>query len=182
MTPINSENNAGRFIGWLIIPVLLLFPQQGLQALQPGDPAADLVLPRLDNGATVQLSAYRGKIVFVDFWASWCVPCRRSLPLYEAMYAGMPVDRFQILAVSLDEDRRDAERFLQRHPVSYPVLYDPAGVSALAWTVRAMPSSYLVDADGRLVHVYIGFEPAHIGRITHDVKTLLDDMSVTGAD
>ena len=145
-------------------------------ASQPGESAAALELPLLSDGQLVSLSDFKGKIVYVDFWASWCGPCRRSLPLYEALYQRLDSDRFQILAVNLDEDKRDAERFLNRHPVSYPVLLDPDGNSAKAWSVLAMPSSYLIDSEGRLAYIYIGFEVSHMEKIEHDINTLLDAM------
>lgn len=167
---------------WRVIGCIVLWAGLSLQALaiQPGDPAPALVLPDLDGGQEVSLSELKGKIIYVDFWASWCQPCRRSLPLYEQMANRLGSDRFQILAVNLDEDRKDAENFLKRHPVSYPVLLDPAGVSAGEWAVLAMPSSYLVDSKGRLAYIYIGFEPSHIGKIEHDIKTLLEYLPDTG--
>jgi thiol-disulfide isomerase/thioredoxin len=156
--------------------ILLLLAGLSLQALaaQPGELAPALVLPQINGDKDVRLSDFEGKVVYVDFWASWCGPCRQSLPLYEALNKRLPADQFQILAVNLDEQRKDAENFLKRHPVSYPVLLDPAGNSARAWTVLAMPSSYLVDSDGRLANIYIGFEASHIGNIEHDIKTLLE--------
>jgi thiol-disulfide isomerase/thioredoxin len=148
------------------------------QAMQPGEPAPALMLPQLGNDKEIQLADFEGSIVYVDFWASWCGPCRQSLPLYEALYQSLPAGHFQILAVNLDEATSDAERFLERHPVSYPVLLDPSGNSARAWSVRVMPSSYLVGADGRLAKIYTGFEASHIGNIENDIKTLLDHLSV----
>jgi thiol-disulfide isomerase/thioredoxin len=144
-------------------------------AAQRGEQAPVLELPRLDNGETVRLSDLKGQVVYVDFWASWCGPCRQSLPLYEAMQNRLPADRFQILAVNLDENNRDAEKFLERHPVSYQVLLDPDAVSARAWSVPAMPSSFLVDSNGRLANTYFGFEPSHIGAIENDIKNLLEN-------
>ena len=169
---------------WRVIGTLILWAGFSLKvyAIQPGDPAPGLVLPALDGDQEVRLSELTGKIIYVDFWASWCEPCRRSLPLYEQLRNSLGNERFQILAVNLDEDRKDAESFLKTHPVSYPVLLDPAGESARDWTVLAMPSSYLVDSDGRLAYIYIGFEPSHIGKIEHDIKTLLERLPAIPTD
>ena len=146
-------------------------------AIKPGEPAPILRLPMMGHDKRVELDKLKGKIVYVDFWASWCGPCRQSLPLYEALYQRLSIQDFEILAVNLDEDLKDAQRFLKRHPVSYPVLLDPSGDSAKKWSVLAMPSSYLVDSDGNLAYIYTGFEASHIGHIEDDIKTLLDDIS-----
>jgi len=169
---------------WLLILMPLLWINLSLQAfeVEPGEPAPVLVLPLLGDSKNVRLSDFRGKIVYVDFWASWCGPCRQSLPLYEALYKRFPADQFQILAVNLDENTMDAEYFLDRHPVSYPILVDPAGNSARAWSVLAMPSSYLVAPDGRLFRIYTGFKTSHIGIIEDDIKTLLDRFPLTRSD
>jgi thiol-disulfide isomerase/thioredoxin len=172
------------YIPQLFISLLLLWAGSSLQvmAAQPGESAPSLVLPLLGEDRQVSLSEYKGKIVYIDFWASWCGPCRQSLPLYEVLHKNLPADRFQILAVNLDENPGDAERFLTHHPVSYPVLLDPTGNSARAWSVPVMPSSFLVDADGNLTRIYVGFEASHIGNIEHDIKTLLDRMPVSRVD
>lgn len=168
----------GTNIGVRSLHLLVLWAGLSLPALaiQPGELAPELNLPQLGNSEGIRLSDFSGKIVYVDFWASWCGPCRQSLPLYEALYHRLPADHFQILAVNLDEQTKDAENFLKRHPVSYPVLLDPAGNSARAWSVSAMPSSYLVDSNGKLAYIYIGFEASHIGKIEHDIKTLLGNI------
>ena len=130
-------------------------------------------LPLL-GGGTGSLSDFKGKVVYVDFWASWCGPCRKSLPLYESLYRETGPERFQVLAINLDEDEADAVRFLEKHPVSYPVFLDPSGGTATAWEVKVMPSSFLLDASGTIVREYAGFEPSHMEEIRHDINALLD--------
>jgi len=136
-----------------------------------------LALPRLQDGQITRLSQLRGQVVYVDFWASWCGPCRQSMPLYDAMFKRLPAGRFKILAINLDEDRKDAELFIKRFPVSYEILLDPDASSATTWSVPVMPSSFLVDSSGRVAYIYIGFKPSHIGTIEHDIQTLLDNVT-----
>ena len=131
-------------------------------------------LPTLAGEGPVSLAQYRGKIVYVDFWASWCGPCRKSLPLYEAMYRELDPDHFAILAISLDEDPKDASDFLEDHPVSYTVLTDPNGVTAESWGLKAMPTSFLLNGSGERVKAYPGFETSHMEVIRNDIETLLD--------
>ena len=143
-----------------------------LKASEAGAVKPGFTLPVLDGG-TSSLSDFTGKVVYVDFWASWCGPCLKSLPLYESLYQETGTDHFQILAINLDEDEADARRFLDKHPISYPVLLDPAGRTAADWQVKVMPSSFLLDASGNIVHEYAGFESEHIEEIRSDIQALL---------
>lgn len=142
-------------------------------ALEAGEPAPIFSLPRLGGNSPLALSDLRGKLVYVDFWASWCGPCRKSLPLYEEMQASFPANRFRIIAINLDEDREDVLHFLASHPVSYPILLDPEGATASQWQIRVMPSSYLLDTDGTIVKAWAGFELSHIQEIENEIRLLL---------
>ena len=153
--------------------LLLLLTLCSTPALVAGADTPSFALPELETGRTVSLDAMRGRVVYLDFWASWCGPCRESLPLYEHMRQEMPADDFSIVAINLDENREDAERFLERHPVGYTVLLDPAGRSAEEWRIKAMPSSFLLDAEGRIVRSWAGFEKGHLQEIRDEIISLL---------
>ena len=158
-----------------LLPLLLiLFSFAGpVWALKTGDPAPVFSLPRLGESTPLALADLKGTIVYVDFWASWCGPCRKSLPLYEDMQAGFPADQFRIIAINLDEDREDALHFLESHPVSYPILLDPEGATASQWRIQVMPSSFLLDTDGTIVKAWAGFEHSHIEEIENEIRALL---------
>jgi len=114
---------------------------------------------------TVSLDSLRGRVVYVDFWASWCDPCRRSFPWLNTLrerYAGRGLT---IVAINLDKDRRAADAFLEKFPASFLVAYDPAGKTAEAYRVSAMPSSFLIGPTGTLLASHAGFDPRKTGEI-----------------
>ena len=152
--------------------MLLLFPVHGF-ALGPGDTAPEFVLPAMNSEQVISLEEFRGRVVFLDFWASWCGPCRKSLPLYEEMKTEFPQERFEIVAVNLDENQNDAVRFLEKHPVSYTILMDPAGTTAGQWQIQAMPSSFLVDINGNIIKAWAGFNPSHLEEIQNAIRASL---------
>ncbi len=127
-----------------------------VQATSPGAPAPALVLPD-GAGQTVALESLRGQVVYVDFWASWCGPCKRSFPWMNEMARKYGAKGFAVVAVNLDRKREDADRFLKSTSADFTVVYDPAGTTPAAWQVKGMPSSYLVDATGKVVLVESGF-------------------------
>jgi len=155
----------------LTVALLLLGAPTAVWSTKSDAPGFEL--PGLQSGALVSLAEYRGKVVYLDFWASWCGPCRKSLPLYESMYREIGSEQFEILAINLDEEPQDAVEFIKQHPVSYPVLFDPSGATAEAWGLKAMPTSFLLDRSGQVVKAYPGFEPSHMREIHRDIQILL---------
>lgn len=142
-------------------------------AVEPGAPAPGFRLPTFDSGAQVSLADFRGKVVFVDFWASWCSPCRQSLPLYDKLRSDYATADFAILAVSLDEDVADAKAFLAEHPIKYTTLQNPQGDVAKAFDLKGMPSSYLIDRDGIVRARHIGFETKDIDVLKKEIDGLV---------
>jgi cytochrome c biogenesis protein CcmG/thiol:disulfide interchange protein DsbE len=104
------------------------------------------------------VEAYAGKVVVLDFWASWCVPCRRSFPWLNAMHEKYSDDGLVIIGVNLDMERADAERFLQEYPASFTILYDDKQELARQFEVVAMPSSYVIGRDGQVIARHMGFK------------------------
>lgn len=138
------------------IAAFLLALPLSLQAATLGAPAPALSLPDA-AGRTIALESLRGKVVYVDFWASWCGPCKRSFPWMNEMARKYGAQGFAIVAVNLDRKREDAERFLNATPADFTVVFDPKGDTPRAWQVKGMPSSYLVDPGGTVTMVESGF-------------------------
>jgi thiol-disulfide isomerase/thioredoxin len=109
------------------------------------------------DGAPVRLADYKGKVVLVDFWASWCPPCKTSFPAIDALYRAYQEKGLEVLAVNVDERRQDADRFLDAHPHKMTVLFDAKGVSPLAFGVKGMPSSFLIDRAGNIRFTHMGY-------------------------
>lgn len=106
---------------------------------------------------TLDLTPYRGKVVVVDFWASWCKPCRESIPWLNQMHARHGTRGLVIIGVNVDAERVDAERFLRDIPVEFEVIYDPNGVLATQFGLQGMPGTFVYDRNGKLVRTYYGF-------------------------
>ena len=141
-------------------------------AADVGAAAPGLSLPTA-SGETVALDKLRGKVVYVDFWASWCGPCRKSFPWMADMQKKYGTSGFTVVAVNVDKKRPDADKFLLATPAEFTVVYDPTGATPTAWTVKAMPSSFLVDAKGNVAFVESGFRDENVGELEGRIKSLL---------
>ena len=141
-------------------------------AVDPGATAPDFRLPQLGKDAALGLADMRGKVVLVDFWASWCGPCRESLPQYQKLYTELSRSDFEIVAVNLDEELADAKKFLAAHPVTYPIVLDPAGEVPKAYGLIGMPTSYLVDRNGVVRLRNQSFKPQDIDTLRVEIGKL----------
>jgi thiol-disulfide isomerase/thioredoxin len=115
------------------------------------------LLPLPSRSATLDLASYRGKVVLLDFWASWCEPCRHSFPWLSAMQEKYGPDGLVVIGVNVDRERAEADRFLASTPARFSLVYDPEGGLAAQYNLMGMPSSFLFDAEGRLVATHVGF-------------------------
>ena len=107
---------------------------------------------------TLDLDDYAGKVVVVDFWASWCVPCRRSFPWLNSMHAKYADDGLVVIGVNVDTERAEADRFLAEYPADFRIHFDNDAALAKAFGVEAMPSSYVIGRDGAIVAQHLGFK------------------------
>jgi len=137
-----------------------------------GDPAPTFALPT-STGEPVALDKLKGRVVYVDFWASWCGPCRRSFPWMNELQHKYGERGLTIVGVNVDKRRPDAQRFLQQTPAEFTIVYDETGKTPEAYGVKGMPSSYLIDATGKVVAVESGFRDEQKAPIEERIRTLL---------
>ena len=143
-----------------------------LRALELGDEAPAFSAPGL-TGGTVSLASYRGKVVYLDFWASWCGPCAKSLPALDQLRREFAPGDFQIVAVNLDRNPAVAARFLKQRPVGYPSAIDPKGSLPGAFGVEAMPTSFLIDREGVVQYVHRGFRDTDVDPLRKQIQKLV---------
>ena len=120
-----------------------------------------------------ELAKYKGQVVYLDFWASWCVPCRKSFPWMNEIHKKYEQQGLKVLTINLDADRANADEFLAKYPAQFSVLYDSAGLSARKFKVKGMPSSYLVNKEGKVVSVHVGFFKDKIAEYEQEIEALL---------
>lgn len=149
-----------------LLLLLLSFPLIS-QAKQP-KPAPDFAI-----NDTLKLSDLKGKVVYIDFWASWCVPCRKSFPWLNKMTAHYQSKDFKLISVNLDENRQDADKFLKQYPAKFSVTYDPAAKIAESYNVIGMPSSYLIDKNGNIAATHVGFFKSKTDKYQQQIDALL---------
>ncbi|WP_157995578.1 TlpA disulfide reductase family protein [Peristeroidobacter soli] len=121
----------------------------------------------------LDLARFRGKVVVIDFWASWCAPCRQSFPWLNEMQARYRDRGLVVIGVNVDRERAEADRFLQQTPADFQIVYDPDGVLASRYQVPGMPSSYVIGRDGQQVEVHIGFRKDMRERREAELERLL---------
>ena len=122
-----------------------------------GETAPDFVAPLLLKEGSLSLSDFRGKIIYLDFWASWCGPCRKSLPAMQELHTELSESGFTVVAVNVDEIIQEAKSFAVPLALSYPLVYDGNGNIAESFNIKAMPMSYVIDKQGKIVYAHEGY-------------------------
>ena len=153
----------------LFINVFLVSASQasGIEGVAP-----DFTL-KSNQGKNIRLEDLRGQVVMLNFWASWCGPCRQEMPLMDEIYKKYEKLGFTILAVNVDEDSADADRFLDAVPVSFPVLYDNESRISELYEVDAMPTTIMIDRDGNRRFMHRGYKSGYEDDYRKQAKKLI---------
>lgn len=133
-----------------------------------------LFMVQTADGESFSLEKYKGKVVYLDFWASWCGPCRQSFPWMNDIHDKYSRQGLEVLAVNLDGNKADAIKFLLESPAKFNIAYDSKALSPRLLGVKGMPTSFLIDKNGRLVSVHVGFNPAQKNDLESEIKRVLE--------
>ena len=133
------------------------------------------------GGERLGLHEFRGKVVLLDFWASWCEPCHDALAAYAELHEQYNSRGFEVVAVSVDEWTRDARKFAEQSPRPFPVAYDANRRLASRFGITLLPSSFLIDQGGRVRHGYEGFDPDLLRALEGHIKALLSEPRAPGS-
>ncbi len=140
-----------------IVAIITLSLAATVGAVEMGQPAPEFDLPGASG--PVKLAALRDKVVYVDFWASWCGPCKQSFPWMNDMQAKYGAQGLTIVGINVDKKRADAESFLKGTPAKFTVAFDEKGTTPTSYQIKGMPSSYLIDRNGKIIATHAGFRP-----------------------
>lgn len=164
-------------VGRAVVGVFLLLMAIVTRGEKP-TPAPDFTLSLLNGTKQVSLHDYRGRYVLVDFWASWCSPCRESLPEYNAIRAEIQKafgeKAFEILAINVDITAEEGRAFIESIHPAYPVLRENAGATQRAYQLMGMPTAFLVDPEGNIAFYYDGYSARHGALLRQHLYRLLD--------
>jgi len=142
-------------------------------ATNVGQAAPQFILPTLKQDQPTAFNQYAGKVIYIDFWASWCSPCRTSFPLLNKLHEKLKTQGFEVVAINLDEDKASAEKFLQKVPVDFTVLRDANGEWADQFVVESMPTSFIIDKQGVVQKIHHGFASGDINELEEKITQLL---------
>jgi cytochrome c biogenesis protein CcmG, thiol:disulfide interchange protein DsbE len=158
----------GRPLAGLLLASVMALP---CLAIEAGQAAPDFELP--GRQGTVHLSDYKGKTVYLDFWASWCGPCKQSFPWMNEMQSRYAAQGFKVVGVNVDQKTADAKTFLEGTPAQFDVAFDQAGKTPRSYAIKGMPTSVLIGPDGKVLMVHSGFKDEQRAEIEQQIRQAL---------
>ncbi|MCF6250516.1 MAG: TlpA family protein disulfide reductase [Methylococcaceae bacterium] len=157
---------------FLLLFYLLVIHSTAVKAMEINSKVVSCSAVIETEQTNMDLQKFRGKVVYLDFWATWCPPCKKSMPFLNALRNELHDQGFEVIAVNVDEDSDDARQFLQQYPVDYLVAMDPTGQCPQQYDVKAMPSAYFIDRKGIIRHIHLGFRE----RDKQQIRSLILDL------
>ena len=157
-----------------LLSIVCVASTQFALAVSVGDEAPSFRARSLDGSETISNTDLAGKVIFVDFWASWCTPCLKSLPEFENLQTSFSGrDDVVVLAINLDENPQDAKKFIDKLNVTYKILADNKGIIPESFGVSTMPSSFIIDKSGVIRYVHKGYKAGDVSKIKSEIEALL---------
>jgi peroxiredoxin len=156
-------------IAGMVAAVILALPAV---AAAPSGPAPQFTLPS-KAGSDVSLGQYKGQIVMINFWASWCVPCRQEMPMLEDIYKKYNKLGFTLIGVNVEPDSKAADDWLKQTPVSFPVLYDKESKVSKMYNVSGMPTTVIIDRKGNLRWRHVSYKPGDEGEYLNTIRAMV---------
>ena len=127
------------------------------------------------NGKPLALGELKGQVVLINFWASWCGPCRQEMPILDQLYRSYQAAGFTLLGVNVEPSAGDAQKFLKGTPVSFPILFDPDSKVSKLYDVSGMPSTVIVDRKGNVRYIHHGYKPGDEGEYLNQIRALTQE-------
>ena len=164
---MNNKVNVG-----LVLLASVMFFISAAQAAEVQGKAPDFTL-KSSSGKNLKLSEHRGEVVLLNFWASWCGPCRKEMPYLEQIQEKYSDYGFTVMGVNVEEDSSKAKKMLKDIPVSFPILYDTTNSVSKAYKVSAMPTTVIIDRDGNMRYLHKGYKSGDEATYKQWVKKLI---------
>ena len=165
----------GWLLGKMVAFLLGALVSASVLAVEIGETAPGFTIESLNSDETVSLGDFKGKVVILDFWASWCGPCLVAMPKLSALSDELPEARAALLAVSVDTNPKRAQRFMKKMGATYDSLIDPSGEVAAMYNLPGMPTTFVIDQDGRITARLVGFKPGDELELEREVVSLYEN-------
>jgi peroxiredoxin len=177
MVQSTSRGRVNARVKWLsiLIAALPMLPGAALAGnIAPGAVAPNFVL-NSSTGKPIALADLKGQVVLINFWASWCGPCRQEMPILDQLYRSYQPAGFTLLGVNVEPNASDARKFLKDTPVTFPILFDPTSSVSKLYQVSGMPSTIIVDRDGKIRYVHHGYQPGDENQYLNQIRALTQE-------